>query len=78
MGTEAINIEGALALELGMTLDIQGSFLRTVGTVGEGVDSAALNGDVDALAILHMDGCTAESGALVGEGEAAKLHCALL
>ena len=66
MGTEAIDIKGAPALEFGMALDIKGCLLCAVSAVGQGVDGAVLDRDIYALTILHMDGRAAEGGALVG------------
>ena len=63
----ANDIEGALALELGVTLAVESAVIILVGTVCQGVGRTFLDADRHTLAILDID-----SGAAgVGDGNTA-------
>ena len=74
----AIDVQRALALQLDLSLAVDASLLRAVGTVGKGVLRAALRTDLDALLVGDVDSCAAgigqrqagqRDGALVGTAE---------
>ena len=66
----AADVQRALALELTMSLAHKGCLLVVLRAVGEGVLGVSFHADIDALAILDVEGCTGG----IGEREAAQLH----
>ena len=69
-----IDIEFAFALELGVSLIDETALLFAPGAVGESVDCTLLHADVDALAVLYVDG---RSGR-VGKCEPIEFHGGLV
>ena len=51
-----LHIQGTIALQLNLTFTIDTSFLRTVGTVGQGILGVLLCADLDTLAVINVDG----------------------
>ncbi len=66
----AEDVEFTFALEFEMTLAHYRALLAARGAVGEGVDSAALHGELYAFSVLNVDG----GAGGVGEVETAELH----
>ena len=62
MGSIAINVERALALELGVTFAAEATFPVAAGAVAKRVLGAAFHTDINALSVLNVDGRTGRIG----------------
>ena len=75
---QAVDIQCALALELGMALHDEAGFLRAAGGIGQRVLRVLLHADVYALAVLNVDGRTAIDGRGVGQCQSVQLYGGLV
>ena len=77
MGGLAVDGECALALELGVALADEASLPVATSAVGEAVGRLVLDAEVDALAVLDVDGRTIGIGQIESvEGDAALIAAA--
>ena len=77
MGGLAVDGECALALELSVALADEASLPVAISTVGEAVGRLVLDAEVDALAVLDVDGRTIGIGQIESvEGDAALIAAA--
>ena len=70
----AIDIERAMLGELGMSLDIEAPLLRAGSGIAQRVSRLVEDLDLDALAVLHVDGGAGIDGSRIGEREAVKFE----
>ena len=73
----AYDIKRASLLELGMAFHVKATFLRTIGDISKGVGSAINHLNINAFAVLDVDGGAAVHWGSVGQREATQLNGSL-
>ena len=72
------DVERTILRKLGVPLDVQTTFLATVGSIYEGVRCACYDFDFDSLAVLDMYGCTGIGCRHVRQGQTAEFNRCLI